>query len=373
MSRLRLVVPLVVAMQWAGVALPQPVDPALFGALQWRLIGPFRAGRVSAGAVDPADPNTYDIGTAGGGAWKTTNAGRTWTPIFDKVGVASIGAIAVSRSSPNVVYVGTGEETPGNGVYRSTDGGQTWVSVGLSETRIIGSILIDPSSASVALVAAIGDRTSGAARGVFRTTDAGRTWTKVLYRDATSGCPSVVAAPDDPKVVYATLYAGSGSRGAAARPGPAQESSSIYRSNDGGVTWARVEGRGLTGPATGRQAFGIVTGTSGRRVFAALRDGLFRSDDGGETWERWTTDPRIRPWGVITDPRNPDLLYVTQTSMYRSVDGGRTFDARAGAPSGDDFQLLWIDPKNPRRLLAGVDQGGVVSVDGGDTTEGTTE
>ncbi len=370
------IVALAVSLLCSGVAFSRQIDPALYGALRWRLIGPFRAGRVSAGAIDPSDPNTYYLGTPASGVWKSTNAGQTWKPVFDQIGTASIGALAVAPSNPSILYAGTGEETRGDGVYKSTDGGATWTNVGLRETHLIGSIIVDPSDPEVVLVAAIGDRASGAERGVFRSTDGGRTWSKVLYRDEMSGCPAVAAASDTPKVVYATLYPGSGARGVApiggrggAAPGgqTAPVGPSIYRSNDGGATWLPVTAKGLPGPATGRQAFGVVAGTGGQRVFAGSRGGLFRSNDGGETWERWTDDPRIRPFGVITDPRNPDVLYVTQTSLYRSVDGGRTFEAFAGAPSGDDFQLLWIDQHNPMRLLAGVDQGGIVSVDGGAT------
>jgi photosystem II stability/assembly factor-like uncharacterized protein len=376
MPRVRAVVALTLALSWSAAAPAQPVDPALFGALKWRLIGPFRAGRVSAGAVDPADPNTYYLGTPAGGVWKTANAGQTWNPIFDTVETASIGAIALAPSNPKVIYVGTGEETRGTGVYKSTDGGATWVSMGLRDTHLIGAILVDAANPDIVLVAAIGDRTSGPERGVFRSIDGGKTWTKVLYRDESSGCPSIIPAPDAAQIIYATLYPGSGARGAgptggrgASTPvaGPAPPGPAVYRSADGGATWTPLAARGLPGPPSGRQAFGVVAGTRGRRVFAGARGSLYRSDDGGETWEQWTNDPRVRPVGVITDPKNADVLYVTQTSLYRSTDGGRTFESFAGAPSGDDFQLLWIDPGNSRRLLAGVDQGGIVSVDGGDT------
>lgn len=361
-------------------AIAQPVDPAWFAALKWRPIGPFRAGRVSAGAIDVADSNTYYLGAAGGGVWKSTNAGQTWKPIFDTTGVASIGALAVAPSNHDVIYVGTGEETRGNGVYKSVDGGATWTNVGLADTHFIGSIVIDPSNPDIVLVGAIGDRTPGPNRGVFRTTDGGRTWSKVLFRDPSSGCPSVVAAPDEPSVLFATLYPGAAARGAAPAPPvttvppPAASAAqpppvppALYKSVDGGATWQPLSAKGLPGPAIGRQAFAVIAGSKGQRLFAGVRDGLFRSGDGGETWERWTTDPRIRPFGVIADPADANVVYVTQTSLYRSRDGGRTFHAFAGAPSGDDFQLLWIDPRNSRRLLAGVDQGGILSVDGGES------
>jgi photosystem II stability/assembly factor-like uncharacterized protein len=357
----------------------EPIDPATFAALQWRLIGPFRAGRVSAGAVDPADPNTYYFGTPGGGVWKSTNAGQTWAPIFDHTGVASIGALAIAASNPRVLYAGTGEETRGNGVYKSADGGATWTNVGLRETHFIGSIAVSPSNPDEVLVAAIGDRTPGPERGVFRSTDGGRTWTKVLFLDNESGCPSIATAPDAPRVVYATLYPAAASRGASPAPpvttqsagteprnnGPFSPPAAVFKSIDGGATWTRLKASGLPGPPVGRQALAVVAGSRGGSVFAGVRDGLFRSDDGGETWKRATEDPRIRPVGVIADPSDSQVVYVTQTALYRSTDGGRTFDAFAGAPSGDDFQLLWIDAHNSKRVLAGVDQGAIVSVDGG--------
>ncbi len=355
------------------------INPATFGALEWRLLGPFRAGRVSAGAVDPSDPNTYYFGSPGGGVWKTTNAGQTWRPMFDQAGVASIGALAVARSNTKVIYAGTGEESRGSGVFKSSDGGATWANVGLADTHFIGSIIVGATDPDDVLVAAIGDRTPGPDRGVFRTTNGGRTWTKVLFLDNDSGCPSIAVADDEPRVVYATLYPAAGSRGAglippiaASAPGsaadanrPSPRPAAVFKSTDGGATWKRLRAHGLETPPIGRQALAVVAGSKGRAVFAGLRAGLFRSDDGGDNWMRATEDPRITPVGVIADPGNPRVLYVTQTALYRSVDGGHTFDAFAGAPSGDDYQLLWIDPRNSKRLLAGVDQGAVVSVDGG--------
>src|SRR4051812_15508813 len=346
--------------------------------LRWRLLGPFRAGRVSAGAVDPADANTYYFGTPGGGVWKTTNAGQTWAPIFDRTGMASIGALAIAPSNSRILYAGSGEETRGDGVYKSLDGGQSWTNVGLADTHYIGSIVISATNPDDVVVGAIGDRTPSQARGVFRTTDGGRTWTRVLFVDDTAGCPSVVAAPDAPHILFASLYPGFGVRGASlaapvvpGEPPPASgappftRDAAVFTSTDGGGAWRKLAARGLESPPIGRQALAVVARSGGRIVLAGLRDGLYRSEDGGESWTRATRDPRIEPVGVIADPSHPDIVYVTQTALYRSTDGGRTFDAFAGAPSGDDFQLLWIDPRHSTRLLAGVDQGAVVSVDGG--------
>jgi photosystem II stability/assembly factor-like uncharacterized protein len=357
----------------------QETDPSSFAALRWRLIGPFRAGRVSAGAIDPSDPNTYYFGSPGGGIWKSTNAGQTWAPIFDRTGSASLGALAIAPSNPRVLYAGTGEETRGDGVYKSTDGGATWASVGLRDTHFIGSIVIAVDNPDDVVVGAIGDRAQGPDRGIFRTTDGGGTWTKVLFVDPAAGCPSIAAAPDAPRTLFATCYPAAGARGAGLVPplDPAQPAApppggpppvrpaAIFTSTDGGATWTKLAAQGLPSPPIGRQALAVVAGTRGRTVLAGLRDGLYKSADAGATWTRATEDPRIRPVGVIADPGRPNVVYVTQTALYRSTDGGRTFDAFAGAPSGDDFQLLWIDPRNSARVLAGVDQGAVVSVDGG--------
>lgn len=357
-----------------------PVDPSVFAALRWRLIGPFRAGRVSAGAVDPADPNAYYFGTPGGGVWKSTNGGQTWSPIFDATGMASIGALAIAPSNPQTLYAGTGEETRGDGVYKSIDGGRSWTNVGLADTHYIGSIVVAADDPNVVIVGAIGDRTAGPDRGIFRTTDGGKSWTKVLFVDDTSGCPAIAVAPDAPRVLFASLYPASSVRGASlvapfdpahpiAAPGapPPTHAPALFKSIDAGATWTRLAATGLSSPAVGRQGLAVVAKSGGRVVLAGLRDGLYRSEDGGETWTRATEDPRIRPIGVIADPSRPELVYVTQTSLYRSTDGGRTFESFAGAPSGDDFQFVWVDPRNSKRLLAGVDQGAIVSVDGGAT------
>ncbi len=236
--------------------------------------------------------------------------------------------------------------------------------LGLADTHIIAAIVVDPKNPDVVLVAAPGNASSGSSRGVFKSTDGGKTWTKTLSRDGV-GSSSLAVDPATPNIIYAPLtVAVSGGRGAPPAPpsGP-----TLYRSTDEGSTWTPVGGKDLPGSPIPKIGVAVGGGTGGRRVFVIMREGLYRSDDAGETWQRPNTDARIVAGGVVTDPGNAEVLYVTQTSMYRSTDGGRTFEAFAGAPSGDDIRLLWVDPGNSRRLLAGVDQGAIVSVNGGST------
>src|ERR1700690_2263411 len=352
-------------------AMAQEISPNLLQAMQWRLIGPHRAGRVTSVSGVPSQPSVYYIGTPGGGVWKTENAGQVWKPIFDKVPVGSIGAVAVAPSDPKIVYVGTGEQTQGDGVYKSADGGSTWTNVGLHDTHMITCIVVDPRNPDVVLVAGLGDHWSGAERGVFKTTDGGRDWQKVLFKDALTGAVNLEADPDNPNILYAALLH---------RPDPplnpgdkpgTEQNAAIYRSTDQGSTWSAVEGKGLPTEPMGRVGIAVAPGTHGRRVYAIMTQGLFRSEDGGASWQRSTTDPRILGNGyfsrVFVDPKNANLVYVAQTSMYRSTDGGRSFEAWAGAPSGDDYHVLWINPANTQNMILGVDQGAVISVDGGNT------
>ena len=374
----------------------QPVNPSYFAELRWRSIGPPRSGYVSAPAGVPGDPTTYYAGMPEGGVWKTTNGGVTWKPIFDDVHVASVGAVAVAPSDPKIVYVGTGNQsgwsfTIGKGIYKSADAGKTWTNIGLPASQYIGGIVVDPRNADNVLVAAQGPRGAGpggggrgappggagstdaSERGVYRSTDGGRTWTRVLPADGSSGASDVYLDYGDPQIVYALLAAG-GAATATASP-PAASNIDVYKSIDGGVTWHPVNRRGL--PDAARiSALAVASGTHGRRLYAlagvggrggGAGRGLYRSDDGGESWTLGTRQLASAGGKIYADPQNSDVMYLTGTALYRSTDGGQHVAAFWGAPSGADPRFLWIDPTNSRRMMAGVDQGAAISVDGGES------
>jgi len=378
-ARLRLFLAFITAIAVLPINLSsqESIDSKLFSGLQWRLIGPFRAGRVTA-VAGVADPSTYYFGTPGGGVWKTTNGGQVWHPIFDKERVASIGALGVAPSDPNVLYVGTGEQTRGNGVYRSADAGATWKNVGLQDVPFIQAIIVDPKNPDVVVVGAnslgfallwrpIPATAKTANRGIFKTVDGGKNWTKVFSPEESIGVVDLCSDPGDPSTLYAVFFRPASGSGDSA----IEATADIVKSGDGGSTWTPLAGKGLPEKARGRVGIAVATGTGGRRLYTILEQGFFRSYDGGTTWQQSTNDPRVIGSEyfsrIFVDTRNPDVLYVAQTSMYRSTDGGKTFEAFAGAPSGDDFHVAWIDPRDPARMLFGVDQGAIVTVDAGKT------
>jgi photosystem II stability/assembly factor-like uncharacterized protein len=380
-GRLRIAVVLAIACISAGVARSQQFDPSLYAGMKWRLIGPFRGGRVLAVAGIAGQPNVYYFGSVGGGVWKTTDGGLVWKPLFDGQPIASIGAIAVAPSDPNVIYVGTGEADMrsdisfGDGVYKSTDAGETWQNVGLKDSRHIGRILVDPRNPDVVLVAALGHAYGpNNERGVFRTADGGSSWQKVLYKDENTGAIDLSFAPDDSRIVYAALWRTRRPPWNTYAPldGPG---SGLYKSTDGGITWNQLAGGGLPSGEWGRIGIALAHGNHGNRVYVSIdaKDaGLYRSDDAGNTWRRVGTDSRIRKrsWyfsGVTPDSQDPNVVYVANTSLYRSTDGGQTFEAMKGAPGGDDYHTLWIAPDDPRRMILGSDQGAAISVDRGTT------
>jgi photosystem II stability/assembly factor-like uncharacterized protein len=367
----------------ASVCFAQDMDTASLEALHWRLIGSFRGGRVTAVAGVPDNPNVYYFGTPGGGIWKTTDAGHVWKPIFDKEHIASIGALAVDPSDSRTLYAGTGEQTPGDGIYKSVDEGNTWTHLGLEDTCFIQSVLVHPHHPNIVIAGAnsIGmyvfsrpapTRTFSTARGVFKSEDGGKTWKQTLRNDSTAGVFDLTADPDNWRVLYAALYVPpSPPPDSAGKQEGANATSLIYKSIDEGSTWQLLDSKGLPDKDRGRLGLTVAPGTNGQRLYAILDQGFFRSDDAGATWTQSTNDPRILGneyfSRIFVDTVNPDILYVAQTSLYRSIDGGHTFAPYVGAPSGDDFHVLWIDPNNPSRLFLGVDQGAVLSVDAGKT------
>ena len=357
----------------------QTVPPELFSALKWRLIGPFRGGRAVAVAGIPGNATTFYFGAVGGGIWKTTDAGVVWKPIFDSQHVASIGALAVAPSDPQVIYAGTGESdirsnlSSGDGVYKSTDGGQTWSNIGLGDTKQISRIMIDPRDARVVYVAALGHAyTPNTERGVFKSTDGGANWTKVLDQGPDIGASDLAIATANSDILFATMWRARRPPWSTYAPigGPG---SGLYRSRDGGATWMRVTGTGLPDGDWGRTAVGV--SADGKRVYAlidAKKGGLYRSDDGGDTWTLANSDRRItsRAWyfGSITvDAQNSDIIYIPNVALYRSEDGGKTISVLRGAPGGDDYHQIWIDPKDSSRMVLATDQGTTVSVNYGKT------
>jgi photosystem II stability/assembly factor-like uncharacterized protein len=352
------------------------VPSSLYNALQWRMIGPFRGGRVAAVSGVAGDARTFYFGSVGGGVWKTTDAGTVWSPVFDQQSIASIGAIAVAASNPNVIYVGTGEADIrsqicfGDGVYKSTDAGKTWANVGLRDTRQIAKILVDPRNPNLVYVAALGHAYGpNPERGVFRSSDGGATWQKVLFTTADVGAVDLAWDAANTKVIYATLW--NGRRPPWSQYAPIEgPGSGLWKSVDGGDHWNQVTGHGLPEGTWRRSGVAV----AGRRIYvlidAAPGAGLYRSDDAGETWTQASADNRItsRGWyfsGITVDPANPDLVYVPNVALYRSSDGGHTFTVLKGAPGGDDYHILWIDPSESTRMVLGSDQGTNVSVDRG--------
>jgi photosystem II stability/assembly factor-like uncharacterized protein len=360
----------------AGAAAP---PPALYQQLSWRLVGPFRAGRVAAVAGVAGDGATFYTSSVGGGVWKTTNAGTTWFPIFDEQPIASIGAIAVAPSNPNILYVGTGEADIrsqigfGDGVYKSTDAGKTWHHAGLKDTRQIACIRVDPRDPGLVYAAAFGHVYGpNPDRGVYRSRDGGRTWQKVLDRGPETGAVDLALDPADPRTIYANVW--NAHRPPWSQYGPIEgPGSGLFKSTDGGDHWMQLAGHGLPESQWGRS--GVAVAAGGRRVYLVVdapggEGGMYRSDDAGATWSQTSPDTRIysRNWyfsGVTVDPKNPDLVYVPNVALYRSTDGGRNFTVLKGAPGGDDYRILWIDPSEPRRMIVGSDQGTNISVDRG--------
>jgi photosystem II stability/assembly factor-like uncharacterized protein len=356
------------------VSQAQQVDPKTYDGMKWRLIGPFRGGRVITVAGVPSQPYTYYFGAVSGGVWKTTDGGISWDPLFDKQTTSSIGAIAVADSDPNVIYAGSGEAcirgniSFGDGVYKSTDAGKIWTNVGLKDTRHIGAVIIHPTNPDIVFVAALGHAYGpNPDRGIYRTRDGGKTWEKVLYLDDRTGGVDIVFDPHNPHVLFAAMWEGWRTPWTL-NSGGAKDG--LYRSGDDGTTWKRIEGNGMPEGTLGRISV-AVSGADSNVVYAlieAKKGGLYRSDDGGVKWSLITDDHRFtqRAWyftHVWADPKNVNGVYIANTGLYGSTDGGKSFE-RINAPHGD-HHALWIDPNNTNRMINGNDGGATISVDGG--------
>jgi photosystem II stability/assembly factor-like uncharacterized protein len=360
-------------------AIGQTIPADQFNGLKWRLIGPFRGGRVAAVAGVPGDSTTFYFGGVNGGVWKTTDAGTVWTPIFDKQPVGSIGAIAVAPSDRKIIYVGTGESdirsslSSGNGVYRSVDSGVTWEHIGLEDTRQISRIVVDPRDASVVYVGALGHAYGpNEERGVYKSEDGGAHWKKILDTGSEIGVSDLAICSGNPQILFAGTWQTHRPPWSTYAPidGPG---GGLYRSQDAGKTWSRLSGKGLPDGDWGRTGVGVAP--DGKRVYAliqAKKSGLYRSDDSGATWVVENDDSRLtsRAWyfnSITIDTRNPDVIYVPNVALYRSEDGGKTISVLRGAPGGDDYHQIWVDPKNSSSMVLGTDQGTTISLDRGQT------
>jgi len=372
-----------------SIASAQSIPESTYQELRWRMIGPYRGGRTRAAAGVPGQPNVFYIGVADGGVWKSDDYGRTWLPIFDSQATQSIGAIAVAPSDPNIVYAASGEGlrrpdlSVGDGIYRSSDAGKSWAHLGLNDAQQIPALAVDPRDPNRLFAAVLGHPYGpNEQRGIFVSNDGGKTWDRVLYKDANTGGSDVEIDPSNPDVIYAALWE--------SRLGPWEDgnqyggaNSGLFKSTDGGKTWRPLTA-GLpknllqinvaVAPADPKRVYAVV-GTSEAGDYASGKGlGLYRSDDSGETWSRITDDPRpvMRIGGgdlpiVRVDPKNPEVVYSTSLETWRSADGGKTWSAIRGAPGGDDYQNIWINPNDPDILLLVSDQGALVTVNGGAT------
>jgi photosystem II stability/assembly factor-like uncharacterized protein len=344
------------------------------------MIGPFRGGRTRAATGVPSQPNVFYVGQVNGGVWKSDDYGRTWRPIFDHESTQSIGAIAVAPSNPNIIYVASGEGlhrpdlSVGNGIYKSTDAGKTWTHLGLRDGFQIPALAIDPRDPNRVFAAVLGHPYGpNEERGLFRSTDGGQTWQKSIYKDENTGASDVEIDPSNPDVIYASMWE--------VREGPWEDGNEVngtggglFKSTDGGNTWHPLT-NGL--PKDLSQINVAIAPSNPRRIYAtvAIASGplaFYQSDDAGESWTKPTDDPR--PSGRIgggdlavprVDGKNADIIYCASTVTMRSEDGGKTWSGFRGAPGGDDYQNLWINPNDPNIILLVSDQGAIVTVNGG--------
>lgn len=377
MRLIRLLLPLCAAFLLAAAA----YDPALFNSMQWRSIGPPRGGRSITAAGSSSRPLEYYFGAVGGGLWKTTDGGVSWRPVTDgQLHSSSVGAVAVSESNPDVVYIGMGETElrgnimQGDGVYKSTDAGKTWKHMGLADTQAISRIRIHPTNPDIVYVSALGHPYgANAERGVFRSRDGGQTWQKVLYKDDHAGAVDLCLDPHHPDVLFAAIWDVYRTPWSLSSGGPR---TGLYKSTDAGDHWTEItRNPGLPAGIDGK--IGVsVSGADGNRVYAIVENengGVYSSNDAGATWNKVSEDRNLRQRAfyysrIYADPKAKDTLYVLNVGFAKSTDGGKTY--RSLRPPHGDNHDLWIDPANPQRMIESNDGGGTVSVNGGITWTG---
>jgi photosystem II stability/assembly factor-like uncharacterized protein len=360
----------------------QTIPPSAYSEMHWRLVGPFRAGwaTVAAGVAD--QPNTFYFGAAGGGVWKTNDAGVTWQALMQHEKSSSIGALAVAPSNPNIIYAGTGQVTTrydilsGNGVYRSDDAGKTWKHLGLDATHHCGAILVDPENPDRVLVAAMGQTfASNPERGVYLTRDGGKNWQRVLFVNDETGAVDLAHDPLNPFIVYASTWQFRQHPWLDYFEPQVGPGSGIYKSTDRGEHWNKLSGNGLPAGALGRIGLAVARGSKGNVVYSTViaqqgGTGFYRSTDGGKAWRLMNSDSELASsyFGHLTvAPDNPNIVYVMGRSIRRTTDGGAHFTIFKGAPGGDDYHFLWINPSQPSYMISGADQGATITVNGGES------
>jgi photosystem II stability/assembly factor-like uncharacterized protein len=388
-QRAAVLVPIVIAMFGVMYPAAQSLPSSAYQELHWRMIGPFRGGRTRAAAGVPGQPHLFYVGQVNGGVWKTDDSGRTWTPIFDGQPTQSVGDIAVAPSNPNVIYVASGEGlrrpdlSVGDGIYKSSDAGKTWTHLGLRDGQAITAIRVDRRDPNRVFAAVLGHPYGpNAERGIFRSTDGGETWQKVLYKNENTGGCDLEIDPANPDIVYAGLWE---SRLAPWEDGNeyAGKAGGLFKSTDGGTTWRQltaglpkdlVQINVAIAPSLPSRLYASLSTTEETAYGTSKGTGLFRSDDGGESWAQATTDPRpaMKIGGgdlavPVVDPKNPDVIYSCSIVAMKSTDGGKAWESWRGAPGGDDYQNLWIDPDDTSVILLVADQGAIVTENGGRT------
>jgi len=357
------------------------IDSANYQDLQYRMIGPFRGGRTVGAVGIPSQPNVFFIGVNNGGVWKTDDYGRTWNPIFDDAPTGSVGDLAVSPSHPDVIYVGTGEGlhrpdlSVGDGMFKSTDGGKHWVHIGLTDVQQISRVIVHPTNPEIVFIAGLGHPYgANEMRGIFRSLDGGKSWEKTLYINHNTGATQVEFDPNNPQILYADMWEH--------QEGPWENASfsgthsGLYKSTDGGTTWRKLE-NGLPNASHGLGRIGVaIAPSNSNRLYATVdsreKGGIYTSEDAGEHWKLVSTDRRL--WGRGSDfaelkvhPIKENIVYVANVASYKSFDGGLTWTSIKGAPGGDDYHRIWINPLQPEIMLFAADQGAVVTVNGGKT------